>query len=375
MKKAQIELQFNWIFILIAGAAILFFFFTLISQQRTVSEERLQRDVTRIIENIFVGAGVSEKTKNLITIPPQYEFSFTCDDEKDIRRFGITNSDAYVELPQEPIFAPATLQGTRLITWSLPVQLPYKVADILMVTAPTIKYVVIAEEGDPFARELEKDVRPSPPPDGQNQPVRIQEGLNFDEFLTLEQFQQEHFEIGNNNHLRFVFLNDQPQFSQSLRGVPDDQVSAVALTGGSVTYFRKQGDRFTSLGPPVPIPYVGSGKQSLRIAALFAEDTVAFQCNLKKVIKQMKLVTELYQKKIIDLDAYYTDIQPNENCALKTKTIKDEQLRSLATTADICVHQWSEDCIETLQNKAQQLSEHTNNPQTGLSKICPITLY
>ncbi len=372
MKKAQIELQFNWIFILIAGAAILFFFFTLISQQRTVSEERLQRDVTRIIENIFVGAGVSEKTKNLVAIPPQYEFYFTCDDEKDVREFGIVGSDAHLELPQEPIFAPGKIQASRLITWSLPIQLPYKVADILMVTAPTIKYVVVAEEGDRFARELEKDVRPSVP-EGPEQPVRIQEGLNFDEFMTFEEFMGKTFELGNNNHLRFVFLNDQPQFSQSLRGVPDDQVSAVALTGGSVTYFRKQGDRFTSLGPPVPIPYVGSGKQSLRIAALFAEDAVAFQCNLRKVLRRTALVTTLYTQKIVDLENYY--INKNENCALKTKTIKDESLQSLAISANTCAEQLSVGCLERLREVAQQLADHTNNPQTGLSKICPITLY
>lgn len=372
MKKAQIELQFNWIFILIAGAAILFFFFTLISQQRTVSEERLQRDVTRIIENIFVGAGVSEKTKNLVAIPPQYEFYFTCDDEKDVREFGIVGSDARLELPQEPIFAPGKIQASRLITWSLPVQLPYKVADILMVTAPTIKYVVVTDESG-FARELEKDVRPSVP-EGPEQPVRIQEGLNFDNFITFEQFTEKTFKLENNNHLRFVFLNDQPQFSQSLRGVPDGQVSAVALTGGSVTYFRKQGDRFTSLGPPVPIPYVGSGKQSLRIAALFAEDAVAFQCNLKKVVKRMELVTQLYLKKSRTL---VTDYQNSglENCQLKSEIITDLIENSFAPAIQGCLVQPNCPNVDRINSIAQELADHTNNPQTGLSKICPITLY
>ena len=178
--RAQIQLQFNWIFILIAGAVILFFFFGIVLKQKDISEERLEYDVTQIIESILVGAGVSEKTKNLIDIPSQYEFYFTCrtgnNPEGDARKeFGIAESNAKVDLPIEPIFAPGSFQSSKLVTWSLPVKLPYKVGDILLITSPLIKYVVVGDEGRGFRQELEKDVMPR---EGDDQ-LRVAEGFTF----------------------------------------------------------------------------------------------------------------------------------------------------------------------------------------------------
>jgi len=39
--KRGIEMQFHWIFILIAGAIILAFFFSLVAKQKSLSEEKL----------------------------------------------------------------------------------------------------------------------------------------------------------------------------------------------------------------------------------------------------------------------------------------------------------------------------------------------
>jgi len=58
-KKGVIEVQFNWIFILIIGAIILFFFFSIVKTQKTVSEKKISTTVRRDIRAILTGAGVS----------------------------------------------------------------------------------------------------------------------------------------------------------------------------------------------------------------------------------------------------------------------------------------------------------------------------
>ena len=57
-KKAQIQVTFNWVYILIAGAVILLFFIGIVVKQKAVSEENLATDVVRVMESIFTGAGV-----------------------------------------------------------------------------------------------------------------------------------------------------------------------------------------------------------------------------------------------------------------------------------------------------------------------------
>src|SRR3989338_857556 len=79
-KKAQMDVGFNWIYIMIAGVVILLFFTGIIVKQKTASQQQLSTDVVRIMESIFTAAGVSEKTKNSIDIIglADYTLTFNC---------------------------------------------------------------------------------------------------------------------------------------------------------------------------------------------------------------------------------------------------------------------------------------------------------
>ena len=80
-KKAQIQVTFSWVYILIAGAVILLFFIGIVVKQKSISEENLATDVVRVMESIFTGAGVSEKTKNFVDISglADYTLYFNCE--------------------------------------------------------------------------------------------------------------------------------------------------------------------------------------------------------------------------------------------------------------------------------------------------------
>ena len=71
-KSGQVQITFNWIYILIAGAVILLFFVGIVVKQKVVSEERLATDVVDILDSIFTAAGVSSKTKIFIDLYNPY---------------------------------------------------------------------------------------------------------------------------------------------------------------------------------------------------------------------------------------------------------------------------------------------------------------
>ena len=79
-KSGQVQLTFSWIYIMLAGAIILLFFVGLVFKQQAAAEESLAFDVVQIMDSIFTGAQVSEKTKNFIDVSglADYTLSFNC---------------------------------------------------------------------------------------------------------------------------------------------------------------------------------------------------------------------------------------------------------------------------------------------------------
>src|SRR3989339_75497 len=156
-KKAQVQLTFNWVYIILAGAIILLFFAGLVVQQKSSSEKNLQTEVVNIMESILVGAGVSEKTKNYIDISglSDYVLDFKCDSSGT--SFGIKNSGTSIQLVLDPVFSPQEINSPTLLLWSLPYYHPYKIMDLLMVSSSNTKYYVLGDNS--FKTELEKAVR------------------------------------------------------------------------------------------------------------------------------------------------------------------------------------------------------------------------
>ena len=69
MKKGVIEVQFNWIFVLIVGAIILAFFVSIVMKQKDLSSGRLGTKLATDLETITTGAEVSVGTAQLIKVP------------------------------------------------------------------------------------------------------------------------------------------------------------------------------------------------------------------------------------------------------------------------------------------------------------------
>ena len=78
-KRGAVEIQFNWIFILIIGALILTFFFAIAQKQKQLSERRLGADISSELDLLFTGQGVSSNTISVMNIP-NVPIKVSCDD-------------------------------------------------------------------------------------------------------------------------------------------------------------------------------------------------------------------------------------------------------------------------------------------------------
>lgn len=288
-KSAQIQVTFNWVYILIAGAVILLFFVGLVVKQKAASEEHLATEVVQIMESILTGAGVSEKTKNFIPTGGliDYVFFFNCED--GLGEFGVKGKGNPAQNPVDPLFAPLEIQTSQLILWSLPYKLPFKVIDFTFVTSSNTKYFLLGE--DPFINEF----------------INATEGFNVEQVIDLNEV-----DPGKNFQVRivdFAGTNFKIQGIHSkLQAMDDDKITAVSFTGtNQVDYYQKSGDSWKKLNKdPVQIISIDKERDAAKYAAIFAGNHQVYQCNMEKAFQRLKYLIEVYEGKVSEMETYYS---------------------------------------------------------------------
>ena len=283
-KKAQIEVTFNWFYVLIAGGVILLFFAGIIVKQQVSAEKDLSTDLVRIMESIFTGAGVSEQTKNLdINLGGLADYTLYFDCEKlqgkgGLGVYGIKDMESKVENNIDPLFAPLELKTPRLMLWSLPYKLPFKVQDFLFVTSPNIQFFVIGD--DPFKTELLKST------------------LELNNFKEIMDFSE--ISAGKDLQIRIVDLDGQAVKANDL--LPDnfDNLNPNLITAVSfkllnqAEYFKVQSGRWISSGKVNLISLRGDEKPAAKYGAIFAGSPEVYECNMQKALQRLSQLNKIY---------------------------------------------------------------------------------
>lgn len=264
MNKKAFEMQFNWIFVLVAGAAILLFFTVVVVKQRSVSETSTKTTVLKSIEAIITGASISTDTINIINIP-------SSDIEISCNRVSLGSlSRQYQSLI---LFAPSLVKGNRLITQTLAFSTPYRATNLLYITSPQLRYIIIGNTN--LANEINKSL----PSD-----------LKKEFYQSVPQIKNL-----NNYKVRFIVFGDMVDFPKALEKMPDYDATAVRINGdnekGIIEFYQKDGTSWLSKGSSFYI-----GKSSL-IGVVYADTLDMYNCNMLNTFSRLNLVTKIYVEK------------------------------------------------------------------------------
>ena len=284
----MIELHFNWIFVLIAGAVIFLFFMNIVDKQRAFSEKKTSATIITSLESILTGAKVSTGTVNIVDMP-QTEITFECD------KYSI--GDIPKQTKVDVIFSPNLLKGKKLITWALDWNVPYRVTNFLYLTDPQIRYIIVNNTnniGHKIDEELPKEM---------NKEVISTTTIVLDK---------------NNYKVKFIFLgNANNNVLNDLQKMPDKDVTAINITDigtstvipntGKINFLQKNGNKWEIKSTTYYLK-----KESL-FGAIFAEDIEMYNCVMKKAFKKLNLVTTIYLERSKELKNYYLSTN-NYNC-------------------------------------------------------------
>ena len=280
--KKGFEMPFHWIFILIAGAIILGFFFSIAYKQQDISQERLQLTLASAIENSFTGAIAGKGIAQSLSMPPQgIEFECTegCTCEfkvkKAARQFG-----------EKSIFAPKLLEDRSLFVWSIAWKQPYRTTNFLFITNPKIKYYLVYDNSNAFSKSLLEQITKKIPPPIKQRGVTLTE-FNYDKISLAE---MSNVKEDDYQHTKFVMLNVEPDKldnsfrKASISGVKIDEIGVIRF------YEKKKADlRETSYLSYTGLPTI--------FAAIFAEDHKMYECGLRTAFRKLAHVSQLYAQR------------------------------------------------------------------------------
>lgn len=277
-RRGVVEVQFNWIFVLIAGGIILFFFINLSMRQKEVSTRRLSGELLQDLELIITGQSVSVGRTTVLDLPP-VEIGLTCDSYTILQQASSMRNSI--------VFGPPLLIGPKLIAWTQDLRAPFRVTNFVYLTSSGAKYYLLYDSG---LEELAADLRDALP-------------LELD--VTIAPLSDADTLSPENRPLvRFVYLLGGPstiEVPAQFRDL-DNPTSALTIAiddpdaegrGWGMTFLTQQrpGEPFTELGsmPSTSLPAL--------YGAIYTPDFEHYQCDIRKALERLVVVSRIYQRR------------------------------------------------------------------------------
>ncbi|MBI4139568.1 hypothetical protein HY483_01255 [Candidatus Woesearchaeota archaeon] len=318
MNNKALSDQFNWIFIIIAGAVILLFFFSMIQKQQSLSLAKTDSTIVRQIETLVTVAGTEKNTVSTKEVP-NIDLSFQC------RKRGISCECSYTsgsmsrDFNQRIIFAPKKITGTQLHLWSLSWDVPNRITNFLFASNDRHKYIIVKNNNQNLFNEIKK---------------LIPERFNVqyvDAFSDVSSIQNNNYESVTiallNTPTSGTNLNTPMQFKGITKFVVVNPSSNEINIGSEKRYYLET-------------PQI--------LGALFSSDVDMFECNSMKSFERLEAVASIQIGRITKISSaltttpptrssctalYGTITAPLQNIYTNAKTLRDGLLTSTTSSS------------------------------------------
>lgn len=278
-KKGVIEVQFNWLFILIIGAVILMVFSGIIMKQKDSSENSRNVLVLNSLAAILSGSEASSGTVNVVRIPDS-KIEFSCN------RYSISGLSKQMDVMNS--FSPKNFNGNQMIILSLDFSLPYRVTNAIYLTSPNYRYALIGSS------ETSRKVGKLFP----NETLfSLSENLDDIDYLGEEKVRLVFFD----NH-----IDDGTDVPLIYSRLSNDKVTALNVIGtsdtGKLEFFMKSGEKFVKLEESYYLT-----PESI-LGAIFSDDGEIYNCVMENIFKKLNIVSSIYLERTkLVMEEYQTE--------------------------------------------------------------------
>jgi len=292
-------MQFNWIFVLIAGALILVFFANVINTQTKFSRSKIAATVLNDIDAISTGAEVSRGTIQVINVP-NLNLGFRCTETCSCT---YSLSDTQVPYGDKVMFAPDLVKGIRMLAWTNDWSMPYRVSNMVLITSPEVRYIILEDANN---EDLVSDIFAELPP--RLMKIDDSEELVFNKELVAKN-DLPNIQDLNNYKVKIIGFDGfdlSREIPKNLQSMGDAFVTAIKISPNDrlISFYQKEGNSWST--DPTTLPFL---EKSLLYAAIFAENPEMYRCGTERILHKMQFVTDVYKERTEGLLASFLSCQ------------------------------------------------------------------
>lgn len=334
MNKRAFEMQFHWIFVLIIGAVILTFFFSVVQKQKTLSQQKISLSLSTDFDAVFTSALESKGTAQPMQFP-QLETKFVCTKTCDC--FYEIEGSRPTQFNDKVIFPSKNYKNVKAFAWTLDWKQPFRIANFLYILHPNTRYYFVYDENNPESLKLAEQVNRTLP---QELPVTIVSQDNL-EALSPKTEKAVFAFLYTNGHSPSRFK--EPRLIEFT-----SETEAVLENNRHLSYL---------------------GVQPL-LAIVFSEDPQFYECGMKQAMLRLRTLAELFKQRGDALNKYYSDPAVNKPFCFYgdindpsnelTKLAEIAKVLSASTTVyDTARFNEFKELSKTLEGKNQQLVDNS----------------
>ena len=289
ISKKGFAMQFNWLFVLIAGVVILGFFFSLITERTVKQDEEEKTKSTQELEELLRVSSAADQTQKTMLFDKKVTFqsSYDADTDTSYSAYSVEGSPYNARYDYQTIFSPPVLDGQRLIILNKDFNTGFRIISLTYITNQDVEYVFLINDLE--AQSLLSLIYNSMPG---NTTKNIISGSitgypdkNYDKTI----FVMQETDKGTSDVLG-TLLNFNTGFNT-------DKASALiissgdSLTQGEIRFYEynalQEQFEYQRKSVFLDLPTV--------LGAVISGNNQIYECNLKKVFARTSLLSRLYQ--------------------------------------------------------------------------------
>lgn len=290
-KKGEVEIQFNWIFILIAGGLILSLFVTIIFYQKGLSDKKISADLLDRTDSLLSGARISVGTDYKIKTGSNIPLMIDCE------RFTLKDSEMQGKrLTFFTLFSMQEQSGDNLYVSSRSWMSPYLVDYVLYLTSDQVRYTIITgtsnDQNQMIAEELYDELpRNAVKEKTSNPEAMVDRNHNTERIITINQNIDAVYNSNPKKPSKIIGKNKKISIV-NIKGLNDineaGEFEYWEYRNGVWIHLRKADSIFVDL--PTLIGAVYSDHDELY-------EFDIYRCNMQKLMLRLNMVSSIYINK------------------------------------------------------------------------------
>ena len=285
--KKGFEMQFNWIFVLIAGAIILMFFFLVLKNQINNSAVEDATKTQSDVDFLFRGSQGSRASEKVIAL--HGTVSFDCSD--GVSTYGIEGSPVLSQYNYLAVFSPKSLTGNEMLMKTDFFSAPFHVMPFTYVTDKNIQYLFVGDNPETLMLLSEM-------PENATK-LRLTSSLetfpdnNFNELVIVAQASDFQKEVFSHRLLKFAARR-----YGSIKAVAFEAEGGILNSFGSISFYDYTDSGFVKKSSSSYFTF------EQLLGAAFSGDGAIYQCQFDKSTSRINMVSRLQQDRIAQLLSY-----------------------------------------------------------------------